>query len=101
MDVDISEFEGNIEEFKELIQKKINQEIIIRKNILQIDKLSASKIRDILKQTLHKIEPHSYNVTSKSGSFKIKKIKNRSNRRKEHEGTPPSAPQSMPYFFPR
>ena len=100
MNIDACEFEGRIEDLSEMLQKKLQRKINMHRNTLQIDEVPASKVRDALKQTLHKLEPESYHVISKSGSFKIKKLKSRSHKSKPREGTPPSAPQSMPYFFP-
>ncbi|KON27792.1 hypothetical protein AC481_03710 [miscellaneous Crenarchaeota group archaeon SMTZ-80] len=101
MNVDASEFEENFEEFSNLIQKKLKKKIVIKKNTFQVEQVSTSKVRDVLKQTLHKLEPNKYRVISKADSLKVKKIKSRSHKSKKNEGTPPSAPQSMPYFFPR
>lgn len=103
LNIDASEFEENYEEFSDLIQKKLKRKVVIKKNTLQVEHVSTSKVRDVLKQTLHKIEPNKYRVISKtdSDSLIVKKIKSRSHKRKKDEGTPPSAPQSMPYFFPR
>jgi hypothetical protein len=101
LNVDASEFEENFEEFSNLIQKKLKKKIVIKKNILQVEQVSTSKVRDALKQTLHKLEPNKYRVISKIDSLKVKKIKSRSHKSKKSEGTSPSAPESMPYFFPR
>jgi hypothetical protein len=101
LNVDASEFEENLEELSNLLQKKIMKKIVIRKNTLQVEQVSNSKVRDVLKQTLHKVEPNKYRVISKADSLIVKKIKSRSHKSKKSGGTPPSAPQSMPYFFPR
>ena len=101
LNVDASEFEENFEEFSNLIQKKLRKKIVIRKKIFQVEQVSTSKLRDVLKQTLHKLEPNKYRVISKTDSLIIKKIKSRSHKSNKNEGVPPSAPQSMPYFFPR
>jgi hypothetical protein len=101
LNVDVSEFEENFEELSNLIQKKLKKKIVIKKNTFQIEHMSSSKVRDVLKQTLHKVEPNKYRVISKADSLIVKKMKSRSHKGKKDEGTPPSAPQSMPYFFPR
>ena len=74
LNVDASEFEENFEEFSNLIQKKLKRKIVIKKNILQVEQVSTSKIRDVLKQTLHKLEPNKYRVISKTDSLKVKKV---------------------------
>jgi hypothetical protein len=100
LNVDASEFKGSIDELSKMLQKKLHKEITIQGNKLQIDGVSASKIRDALRQSLYKLEPNAYNVISKSGSLKVKKLKPRSRRSKQKKGIPPSAPRTMPYFFP-
>ena len=102
LNIDASEFEGNIKDLSKILEKKLQKKIDVHRGTLKIDeKLSKSKVRDVLKLALHKLEPRSYQVISKSGSLKIKKTKSRSHRIKQRERTPPSAPQTLPYFFPR
>jgi hypothetical protein len=101
LNVDASEFEENFKEFSNLLEKKLREKIVIHKKTLQVKQVSTSKVRDALKQALHKVEPNKYRVISKADSLMIKKIKSIPHKSKKSEGTPPSAPQSMPYFFPR
>jgi hypothetical protein len=66
-----------------------------------LSKFLKIKVRDSLKHALYKLEPGSYHVASTSGSLKIKQVKSRSYRIKQKERAPPSAHQTMPFFFPR
>jgi hypothetical protein len=100
LNVDTSEYEGSIHILSKMLQKKLQKEIAVHGNNFQIDGVSASKIRDALRQSLYKLEPNAYHVISKSGSFKVKKLKPSSRRSKQKKGIPPSAPRTMPYFFP-
>lgn len=100
MNIDTSEFEGSIDELSKMLQKKLQKEIAVQGNKLQIDDVSTSRIRDVLRQSLYKLEPNAYHVISKSGSLKVKKSKPRSHKSKQKRGVPPSAPRTMPYFFP-
>lgn len=100
MNVDASEFEGSIDNLSKMLQKKLQKEIAIHGNNFQIDGVSASRIRDALRQSLYKLEPNAYHVISKSSSLKVKKLKPRIRGNKKKRGIPPSAPRTMPYFFP-
>ena len=101
MDIDVSELEEDIDVLIKLLQLKLQRKITAHRKKVQIkDTISTSKVRNILKQALHKIDPGSYSVISQSGSLKIKKKKYRISKSKTKKGTPPSAPQTMPYFFP-
>ena len=101
MDIDVSELEEDIDVLNKLLQLKLQRKITKHRKTLQIkDNMSTSKVRTILKQALHIIDPGSYSVISHSGYLKIKKKKSRISKSKVKKGTPPSAPQSMPYFFP-
>ena len=100
MNIDASEFEGSIDNLSKMLQKKLQKEIAIHGKKLQIDEVSTSRVRDVLRQSLYKLEPNAYHVISKSGSLKVKKLKPRSRRSKQKKGIPPSAPRTMPYFFP-
>ena len=101
MDIDVSELDEDIDVLTKLLQCKLQKKITVHRKTLQIkDNISTSKVKNILKQALHKNDPGSYSVISQSGSLKIKKKKSRIFKSKAKKGTPPSAPQSMPYFFP-
>ena len=100
MNINTSEFDGDIENLSNMLQEKLRKKIIIRGDVLQINEVSRSKVRDALKQSVHKLEPDSYRVISKSNSLKVKKLKFSSCKSKQKKGSPPSAPQTMPYFFP-
>ncbi len=102
LNIDASDFEGDPEDLSRILEKKLKSSIIVKKKLLRIENdLSTSNVRDALKQTLHKLEPKGYHVISKSGSLIIKKMKKHYHKEKKDRRTPPSAPQSMPYFFPR
>jgi uncharacterized protein YaaW (UPF0174 family) len=102
LNIDVSEFEGDIEALSKILQKKLRRKINLQHSTLQInDKLSNSIVRDALKHALHKLEPKTYRIISKSGSLKIKKLKPRLHKIKRKSGVIPTAPQSLSYFFPR
>ena len=100
MNINTSEFDGDIENLSNMLQEKLRKKITIHGDVLQINEVSRSKVRDALKQSVHKLEPDSYRVISKSDSLKVKRLKSSSRKSKQKKGSPPSAPQTMPYFFP-
>jgi hypothetical protein len=100
--IDASEFEGNVETLSENLERKLQRRIHVYHNMLEIDdNLSYSKIKDALKRVIHKLEPQRYHVVTESGSIKIRKLESHSHKARQKDGTPPSAPQTLPYFFPR
>jgi hypothetical protein len=100
--VDASEFEGNVRTLSENLERKLQRKIEVHHRTLQIDDdLSHSKIRDALKHVLHKLEPQRYRVVTESGSIRIRKMEPHPHKVRQKEGTSPSAPQTLPYFFPR
>jgi hypothetical protein len=100
--IDASEFEGNIETLSTYLERKLQRKIHVHHSTLEIDDdLSHSKIRDALKHVLHKLEPQRYRVVTESGSIRIRKLEPHSHKVRQKEGTSPSAPQTLPYFFPR
>ncbi len=100
MEIDASELEEDIDVLIKILQLKLKRKITVHRKKVQIENsMSISKGRNILKQALHKMDPDNYSVISQSGSLKIKKKKFRIHKSKAKKSTPPSAPQSMPYFF--
>ena len=99
--IDASEFEGNIEELSRILETKLQRKLDIHHRTLQVDDdVSSSKIKDALKHALHKLEPQRYHIIRELDCIKIKRLKAQPSRTKQKDVTPPSAPQTLPYFFP-
>lgn len=101
LEIDASEFEGDIEDLTGILQKKLQTTLKAHHKKIEIDKvLSNSVVRGALRQSLNKIAPESYNVISQSGILIVKKVKAYHHAAKRKKGMPPSAAQSLPYLFP-
>ncbi len=101
MKIDASEFEGSVEDLSKVLERKLKRRIDVHHRTLQIDDdLPNSKVRDALKQALHRLEPECYRLIRELDSIKIKKLESRPNRTRQKYVTGPSAPQTLPYFFP-
>ena len=99
--IDASEFEGSVEALSEILETELQRRIDVTHRTLEIDdNLSNSKVRDAVKHAMHKLETQRYRVVMESGTIKIKKLKSHTDRIKQKAVTPPSAPQTLPYFFP-
>ena len=99
--IDASEFEGNVEALSEILERKLHAKINAHHGTIQIDdNLSSSKVRDALRQALHKLEPQRYRVVRESDSIKIRKLNAHPSGVRRQDVTPPSAPQTLPYLFP-
>ena len=101
LEINASEFEGDIEDLTGILQKKLQMTLKAHHKKIEIDReLSNSVVRGALRQSLNKLAPESYNVISQSGTLMVKKVKAHHHAIKRKKGMSPPATQSLPYLFP-
>jgi hypothetical protein len=99
--VELKELHDRANEATQFLKSKVEGKIKIRGSQVQIEGAKTKEVKLLLHKFLHHQGLNHYRVLSKSGVLEITPPEKHEVHPPEREGSPPTAAQTTPYYFPQ
>lgn len=97
--VELKRVPGEIKPVSEFLRDRIKGSLIVNGSQIEIEGASHDEVKQLLHKFLHQRGLTSHKVHSQQSFIEIVPHDGR-DVRKRPKGRPPTAPETMPYFFP-
>jgi hypothetical protein len=99
--VELKELHDRANEATQFLKSKVEGKIKIRGSQVQIEGAKTKEVKLLLHKFLHHQGLNHYRVLSQSGVLEITPPEKHEVHPLEREGSPPTAAQTTPYYFPQ
>ena len=97
--VEMKRVQDEIKPVTEFLRARIKGSVIVKGSQIEIESATHDEVKQLLHKFLHQRGLTSHKVHSQPGFIEIIPHEDK-DVRKEAKGRPPTAPETMPYFFP-
>ncbi|HZY47281.1 MAG TPA: hypothetical protein VFE96_05730 [Candidatus Bathyarchaeia archaeon] len=101
MTVELKALQDRTSEAIQFLKSKIEGKSRTKRTQLQIEGARTKEVKLLLHKFLHHQGMDDYRVLSQSGTLEVMPPEKHMIHEQAREGTPPTAPQAMPYYFPQ
>jgi hypothetical protein len=99
--VELKELHDRASEATQFLKSKVEGKMKIKGSQLQIEGAKTKEVKLLLHKFLHHQGLNHYRVLSQSGVLEITPAEKHEVHPLEREGSPPTAAQTTPYYFPQ
>src|SRR2546427_2916432 len=99
--VELKELNDRASEATQFLKSKVEGKMRAKGTQLQIEGAKTKKVKLLLHKFLHHQGLNHYRVLSQGGVLEVTPPEKHVVHEQGHEGSPPTAPQTTPYYFPQ
>jgi hypothetical protein len=98
--VEMKKVKGEIEPLIAFLRSHVKGSLTVKGSRIEIEGATHDEVKQLLHKFLHQNGLTNHKVHSQPGFIEIVRHDEERETRKESQGRPPTAPETMPYFFP-